>query len=280
MNDLLLTGQLRALRQPPPDNGFEARLQLALVSEAQALRAPNVVVPFRSARRLQRWGARIGLGTALALGASAAAAAAGGIWAFVASQAEPVVSPSAAPVLEQGGTRRAQRTAPVVSSPEPTPPEQPVLAEPEAAPLPELSPPTVTPAGGVEHKAIRAAAPGRAERLPARQTRPQPEGLVPFELPRPAGAVSAVPGASAARPSTPAAGRGTPASAAERRALPQLPARAEQQPGRPERAERDKKEKDKKEPPGREIARERSLDKADRGLERAKEARERNNNKK
>ena len=283
MNDLLLTGQLRALRAPPPDNGFEARLQRALAQEAQAFRAPSVVVPFRSARRLQRWGARIGLGTALALGASAAAAA-GGIWAFVATRAEPVVSPSAAPVLEQGETHRAQTPAPVVSSPELAPAEsmQPALPEPEASALPEGSPlPAVTPPAAVERKAIRAATSGRAEAPPARETRREkPASLLPFELPKPAGAASASPGTGVVRASTRSAERGTPASGTERRALPQLPARAEQQPGRPERAERDKKEKDKQEPPGREIARERSLDKAERGLERAKEARERNNNKK
>jgi hypothetical protein len=162
MNDLLLSGQLRALRAPPPDNGFEARLQHALAKEARMLRAPRVVVPFRSARRLQRWAARVGLGTALALGASAAAAAAGGIWAFVVIRTEPVTPSPVAPAVKQGVAHRAQSTAPVAVPPRPAAPESEQTAplEPVASAVSAASPlPAVTPPAPIERKAMRTDAP-------------------------------------------------------------------------------------------------------------------------
>ncbi len=267
MNDLTLTEQLRALRQPPPDNGFEARLEQALAQEAQALRAPGVVIPFRSAQRLRRWGGRVGLGMALALGATAAAAAAGGIWALVVTRAEPVLPPAATPAAEHvTAPRAAARGTPPIVPPEPAP----AFAEPQSAPLPALPMlPAVAAPRADRHQAIRHAVPARAERAGAAVEAPrqEPEELAPFELPTaPKGA--AAPTSSASPESV----------GSERRALPELPARPERPRGGPAHAQRDKtkerKGKDKAWPPGREIARERSgLDRAERGLERAGEAR-------
>jgi hypothetical protein len=97
-----------------------------------------------------------------------------------------------------------------------------------------------------------------------------------FELPEPSAGstppqqrLTAERGGDRARPA-----RG---SEVERRPLPDLPARAE----RGGRGQRERAERERGAPPGRAIARERSgRENAERGLERAREARERNKEKK
>jgi hypothetical protein len=99
--------------------------------------------------------------------------------------------------------------------------------------------------------------------------------LVPFDLPARASAEHPDrTGAASARPSRVDAlplpdSRGAAASA-EQRALPGLPARRDRR-ARPDRSASDRGAA----PPGLEIARERASEKAERGLERAREARER-----
>lgn len=287
MNDAQLTEQLRALRQPAPDGGFEARLQQALWREAQALRAERTLARPAPARRLLRWAGRLGAGVAITLGATAAAAAAGGIWALIVERTPaPAVLP-AAPAVEAtaGAARRTAGPLPRLVTPgnelgaAPSAP----LVEPSAAeavhgaprapvqttPLRTAEPPAQSvPAPGAARASRKpgAAAPARSSDAPPAVREPAAE-LLPFDLPEPGKAAPAPRAADRSgapeRPARPEL---------ERRARPEVPARGEARRARPERPGRERGAW----PPGREIARERSgRDNAERGLDRAREARER-----
>jgi hypothetical protein len=274
MNEAALSERLRALREPAPSNGFDERLQQALWREAGELRAERALDGAASLRRARRWGGRFGLGVIIACGATAAAAA-GGIWAAVAH------SQRSAPDLATQGAARAgagvqleRVAAPAVSAEPARAAAPPSVAEPSAAPSGSESSdaPASAPASPARDRARSSARtePGARERSAA------PPALVPFELPTRAGAERAAGAERSAgeRPSRlerwqlpePRAGVGN----ADGRALPGLPAR----PDRRSRPDNSASERGAA-PPGLEIARERASEKAERGLERAREARER-----
>lgn len=287
MNEAVLSERLRALREPAPRNGFDERLQQALWREAAELRAERTlgVEPAqgaRSLRRVRRFGGRVGLGMIIVCGATAAAAA-GGIWAAVAysqrSAPEPAVPP---PATEAAGAEMKRVAAPNVPSEAPpaerASAELPSGAEPAvlAAPTPE---PAVAPARPADPaRAVSAREKPRSanpESAVPERSPPSAPALVPFELPTRAGAERAeAAGAAKAQPSRldrlqlPEP-RGA-AEGADPRALPGLPARADR------RSRRDNSASERgAAPPGLEIARERASEKAERGQERAREARER-----
>lgn len=174
MNDAQLSEQLRALRQPAPDAGFEARLQQALWREAQALRAERALAQPAPARRrrLSRWSGRL-LGAALVLGATAAAAAAGGVWSLVSGRA--LVSPAIEAGPASGAAAGAKRRAAATRA-EPQAPETDPVAPAQPAEAAELSPAAAIPSAAVPAAAIPAA----PAASPAHDRRPaaRPEGGV------------------------------------------------------------------------------------------------------
>ncbi|MEY4544960.1 MAG: hypothetical protein RL685_1155 [Pseudomonadota bacterium] len=309
MNDAQLDDQLRALHQPPPDGGFEARLQQALWAEAQVLRVQRAPARPVAVRRLLRWGGRTSVGVAVVLGVTAAAAA-GGIWAVLAERASGPPAIEAAPESEAAvrpGQRRADAARGAVTDPSSEPaaliasPGQAIGAaavEPVPAPVPVTAPlsadevksaargSTASPSGA----ALRPLPVGSARRAASSKTgvaAPAPVAaddgsrgavtgsaaaspeLLPFDLPERGKAAPESQHRSA--PERGAPSERSPPVGAERRALPELPGRGEERRARPDR-ERERGAW----PPGREIARERSgRDNAERGLERAREARER-----
>ena len=128
MNDVLLSERLRALRQPPPNDGFEARLALALRRAADAESPHRGSAAIRSGRRVRRWASRLSLGMALSLGASAAAAAAGGVWAFVARPTRQLVPPPSTVPPANPKAERAPLPHRAAPAPAPAPSE---MAAPE-----------------------------------------------------------------------------------------------------------------------------------------------------
>jgi len=279
MSDLALSEQLRALREPPPASGFEERLQQALAREARAPRLERA--PTSSVRRIRRWGSRLSLGVALGLGASAAAAAAGSVWVMVrnAEQATPPASPPASPEPRTPATLRALGSKAVLSPPTPeSSPNQEIAPTPELAPAPLEAPSSSALRPALHPSEPRAAASRKLADTGERRNAGEratssalqaPAALTPFELPQHR---SSTEGASAgAKGRSTAASEPAARSASERRALPELPAQAAQARGRPEHSKREPSAG----PPGRDIARERSeRAHAERGLERAREARE------
>jgi hypothetical protein len=284
MNEAALSEQLRALREPAPSNGFEERLQQALWREAGELRverardAEPALHDVRSLRRVRRWAGRFGLGMIIACGATAAAAAAGGIWAAVTYSGRSSSDPAAqraAPEREGADAKRV--SAPQVSAEAPGAGQPSSAAEPTATTPPSIGSsdaPASAPLSPARDKPRSSASPPPAPR--ERSTPSEPSALVPFDLPARAGAERAAgaQGTAADRPSRlerlqlpePRAAAGN----AQGRALPALPARADR------RARSDNSASERgAAPPGLEIARERASEKAERGLERAREARER-----
>lgn len=281
MNDAVLSQRLRALRVPPPLSGFEQRLREALSKEAQVRLASTAV---SRARRLaaRRWSVRAGLTLAVALGASAAAAAAGWVsWPSFGGSSESSV-PAA------GSEPRRQRPVPParVEVERRTPPAEegpsaPVL--PRVADLPVESTAATPPRAGSGLRSLqakrahgrpvdRAERPKRSKADPPAVRAPSAglPAIVPFELP-------GVDGAGARSGATPAGGPGVEETSARRgpramrpdaeRPLPKL----DHSP--PERAERGASELMRERGRTRETL---GRENAERGLDRAREARERN----
>jgi hypothetical protein len=282
MNDAALGERLRALRVPPPDTGFEQRLREALSKEAPGLRAPS------PARRIgaRRWSARAGLTLAVALGASAAAAAVG--WVSWPPLGDSSDSPGSVPTASSEQERKRPAAPSSAEVDRAMPPERAaasaaplaIVADPAAVSAPVTQP--GAPSGLRSSQSQRAATgspasaprPERAARstLAARPAKPEGAGvpaIVPFELPG-----VDLPGARAEVPTPGAERKKTTDRRAPRaqskdvdRPLPKL------EHGPPERAERGASELMRergrtREPRGRENA--------ERGLDRAREARERN----
>ena len=274
MNEAALSERLRALREPAPSNGFEERLQQALWREAVELRAERARGA-GSLRRVRRFGGRVGLGVIIVCGATAAAAAAGGIWAVVAHSRRSAPEPAAPRAASEATAAKVSRVAAPAGPAAPPSAAEPALSAP---PAPE---PSATPARAADPASATRARENEKQRAadPLRHAGPDrspPAALVPFELPARGSAERAAgtEGTAFDRPSRlerlqlPEA-RGA-ADHAEGRALPGLPART----ARGSRPDRSASERGAA-PRGLEIARERASEKAERGLERAREARER-----
>ena len=269
MNDSVLSDRLRALRVPPPGNGFEQRLGQALWREAQALRAERSPERPGAVARARRWGGRTGLAMALVLGATAAAAAGGGAWVWIAS-GERAVAPVPAPPLQP--TERAQRPAAATVGTEPAPTEHAAdLASPAPSPaevngskfsvpaaarlksdLPEVAP--APGKGQPAARAVNAVNAGESRRVGlAKGAAAGP--LLPLELPSREISRAALGGTPASGPAALALPeRGGGATASDRRSLPELRSRADRLKDHPDRPGQDRAH----EPPGQAIAGERS----------------------
>jgi len=285
MNGAVLSECLRALREPPPGAEFERRLEQALWREAQALRAERSPRSWGARAQIRRRGGRTGLTLALVLGATAAAAASGSVWVWVASgEHASALAPAVPPVPRAerpaAARLRAERAVPDPVE-KPAPPEAAAELVAPAARATEVgrsksAAPQATPAPrAAAYEASRAVRASRGVEAPPAGAAEQASRLQVLPLELPSGELSAAAGggAAAAGSSTvPFPERSGGAAAGDRRSLPELRSRAERRRDPAERADRDRA----LEPPGREIARERSgSDHAERGLERAREAQQR-----
>ncbi|MEO8181779.1 MAG: hypothetical protein ABI895_23345 [Deltaproteobacteria bacterium] len=284
MNEAGLSVRLRALREPPPGSEFEQRLEQALWREAQALRAERNRGSSGTAVRARRWSGRGGLAIALVLGASAAAAAGSGVWAWLGG-GEPVAAPAPVPQPVEARQRPAAASARGQATPPEPPPEAAISDQGPSAVRPEarrIEAPVSQP-GPLPASSRRAElTPPAARSLPAaRALTPEvvrlPEAaasieMVPLDLPaRGLAGTAAGRERAAGSAALPLPNRSGDAARSDRRKLPELPARSDRRRARPERPDLERAG-----PPGRAIARERSgRDTAERGLERAREARER-----
>lgn len=287
----MLSARLAKLRVPPPPGDFERRLEQALWREAQVMRAERTAARGARPSRVRRWSGRLGVSLAITLGASAAAAAAG--WYAWSPTADVVSSPPrAAPTREEEAARRQHRRATPAPAAEPElvqPP--PIIADPPPSAEPRREA-TVTRAAPPQRSArstVQRSAPERRATAAARSSTEALPAIERLELPSDAPALaSADAHGTAARGNSP----GPDSSSLEPLAMPE-PARGKRREGRgralpdvdrrPERdARAERPERDRgASAPGRAIAAERSerpaRDRAERGLERAQDARERRN---
>lgn len=286
----MLSARLAKLRVPPPPGDFERRLEQALWREAQVMRAERTSARGARPSRVRRWSGRLGVSLAITLGASAAAAAAG--WYAWAPTADVSSSPPpAAPTREEEAARRQPRRATPAPAAELELVQPPIIAELPAAAEPRRAA-TVTRAAPPERSArstVQRSAPERRATAAARSGTEALPAIERLELPSEAPALASAdahgtaaqdnsrrPGSSSLEPLAmpePARGKGREGRG---RALPDVDRRPERD-ARAERPERDRGAT----APGRAIAAERSerpaRDRAERGLERAQDARERRN---